>query len=76
MVFVSRYSPNLKNGEHVRFEIGEKVRYRMRNGTEYDITIQSELMQNRGYFGYEAIFPDGDLCFAVAKGIINWAGKV
>lgn len=75
MVFVSRYTPNLINGEKVLFEIGEKVRYRMRNGTEYDIVIDSELMENQGYLGYEAIFPDGRF-FAVAKGIIDWNGKV
>lgn len=73
-VFVSRYTPGLENGRNVRFKKGEKVRYRMRNGQEYDIVIDSELMENSGWLGYEAIFPDGRF-FAVAEGIINWDGK-
>lgn len=75
MIFVSRHTPNLQNGENVRFEKGEKVKYRMRNGKEYEIIIDSDLMKNSGYLGYEAIFPDGRF-FAVAKGIIEWEGKV
>ena len=74
MVFKSKYTPNLKDGENVHFEKGDKVRYRMRSGREYDIVIDSDLMENSGYLGYEAIFPDGRF-FAVAKGIIDWEGK-
>lgn len=74
-VYKSRYTPNLKNGKDVHFEIGETVKYRMRNGTEYEIVIDSELKQNSGYLGYEAIFPDGRY-FAVAEGIIDWEGAV
>ena len=77
MVFVSRYTPGLKNGKDVQFKIGETVRYRMRNGNELDITINSELMQNSGFLGYESIFhDDGQIYFAVAEGIIGWEGKV
>lgn len=75
MVFFSRHTPDLENGENVMFEKGEKVRYRMRNGQEYEIVIDSYLMENSGYLGYEAIFPDGRF-FAVAEGIIDWEGKV
>lgn len=76
-VFVSRYTPGLENGEKVKFNKGEVVRYRMRNGDEFDITIDSEFMLHEsGYYGYESIFHnDGARCFAVAKGIINWEGK-
>ena len=75
-VFVSRYTPGLKNGKGVKFEIGETVRYRMRNGHETDITIDSDLCSNMGYLGYEAIFhDDGGKCFAVDEGIVDWEGK-
>jgi hypothetical protein len=70
-IYKSRFTPNLKNGKGVRFEKGEKVRYKTRDGTEYDIVIDSELMYNSGYFGYEAIFPDGRF-FALEEGIIDW----
>ena len=70
----SRHTPNLENGKYVDFEIGEKVKYRMRNGTEFNITINSKRMKNSGYFGYESIFPDG-IYFAVAEGIVDWEGK-
>ena len=76
-VFVSRYTPNLENGENVQFEKGEVVDYRMRNGQEFKITIDSDLMQQGGYRGYEAIFPDdGQRYFVPARGIFNWEGKV
>ena len=75
-VFVSRYTPGLKNGKDVQFNIGEIVRYRMRSGKELYITIDSELMQNSGFLGYESIFhDDGKKYFAVAEGIIDWKGK-
>ena len=73
-ISISRYTPGAKNGVGIAFKKGEKVRYRMRNGTEYDIVIDSELMKNSGYLGYEAIFPDGRF-FAVDEGIIDWEGK-
>lgn len=73
-VFVSRHTPGLKNGKDVKFNIGDKVRYRMRNGTEYDIIIDSERMSHSGYFGYESKFSDGRY-FAVEQGIIGWDGK-
>lgn len=75
MVFQSRYTPGLKNGAHVKFNKGETVSYRTRDGRTYRIKIDSELMQNSGYLGYEAIFEDGRY-FAVAEGIYDWDGKV
>ena len=74
-ICVSRYTPGLENGEDVEFKKGETVRYRMRNGEEHDIIIDSPLMMNSGYYGYEAIFDDGVRAFAVSKGIIRWEGK-
>lgn len=73
-IYKSRYTPNLENGKDVGFEIGDVVKYRTRNGEEYVITIDSELMTNEGYTGYEAIFPDGRF-FAVEEGIYDWEGK-
>jgi hypothetical protein len=76
-VNISRFTPGLKNGKGVAFAKGEKVRYRMRNGTEYDITIKSEYMSHgSGYFGYEAKFPDGEIGFAPDIGIVGWKGRV
>lgn len=73
----SRHTPGLKDGASVRFEKGEKVHYRMRDGTEYDIVIKSERMKHTsGFYGYESSFPDGALCFAVEQGIIDWEGKL
>ena len=75
--FISRYTPGLENGAGVQFHKGETVRYRMRNGEEHDIIIDSELMRHEpNFYGYEAIFDDGVRAFAVARGIINWEGKV
>lgn len=75
-IFVSRYTQGLKNGKDVQFEIGETVRYRMINGEEIDITINSELMENNGLLGYESVFhDDGQTYFAFAEGIIDWEGK-
>ena len=47
----------------------------MRNGEEHVIIIDSERMTNSGYYGYEAIFDDGDRAFAVEDGIYDWEGK-
>jgi hypothetical protein len=74
-MFISRYTPGLINGEGVHFKVGEKVKYRMRSGEEHTITIDSDLMINSGYLGYEAIFDDGIRAFAVNKGIYDWEGK-
>ena len=76
-IFKSRYTPNLENGENVKFNIGEVVTYKMRSGKVLDITIDSDYMQhNSGLYGYEAIFSDnGGRYFAAAKGIVNWEGK-
>ena len=57
------------------FNIGEEVTYRMRNGKVFRIIIDSDLMENNGFYGYEAIFPDGRY-FAISKGIIDWEGKL
>ena len=77
IISVSRYTPNLKNGKYVHFEKGETVSYRMRNGEEHRIKIVSDIKQNNGYYGYEAVFDDdGKKYFAVADGIYDWEGKV
>lgn len=76
-IYQSRYTPNLANGEYVDFQKGEKVHFRMRNGTELDIIIDSERMQHSsGYIGYEAIYTDNyERSFAPAIGIVDWEGK-
>ena len=77
-IFKSRYTPNIENGENVKFNIGEVVTYKMRSGKVLDITIDSDYMQHDcGLYGYEAIFSDdGGRYFAAAEGIVNWEGKV
>ena len=77
-IYKSRFTPGLKNGEDVKFEIGEKVKYRTRAGEDFVITIASERMRHypSGLLGYEAIFPDdGQKYFAAGKGIYDWDGK-
>lgn len=76
-IFKSRYTPNLENGENVKFKIGEVVTYKLKSGKLLNITIDSDYMQhNCGVYGYEAIFSDdGGRYFAAAKGIVNWEGK-
>lgn len=76
-VYISRYSPGLKNGKNVHFEVGETVSYRMRNGEEHQIVIDSDRMAHTGInlLGYEAIFDDGVRAFAVEDGIYDWEGK-
>jgi hypothetical protein len=71
-LYVTRHGA--KNGKDVFFEKGEKVRYRARDGKEYNIVIDSKQMRNGAYLGYESIFPDGRF-FAIDEGIIYWAGK-
>ena len=80
-ITISRYTPNLKNGKDIDFEIGEIVDYRTRNGEEYKITIDSKRMAKKAegkiFYGYEAIFHDDkQRYFAVEDGIYNWKGKV
>ena len=75
-VFNSRYTPGLKDGTNVHFQKGETVHYRMRNGEEHDIVIDSARMFHKpDFYGYEAIFDDGVRAFAVEQGIVNWEGK-
>lgn len=76
-VFYSRFTPNLSNGERVKFNIGDKVLYRLSNGTEVEIIIDSEYRRHiSGELGYEAIFTDdGKRYFSVSSGIIGWNGK-
>lgn len=70
----SKYTPGLKNGSGVAFSKGDCVKYRMRNGAEYDLVIDSELVQNGPYFGYECEFLDGRF-FIAEQGIYDWEGK-
>ena len=73
----SRYTAGLENGKDVAFNIGEKVRYKMRNGKEYNIIIKSSYKKHTsGYFGYESLFPDGTISFTPDIGIIGWEGRV
>lgn len=75
-VFKSRLTPNLDNGKNVKFEIGEKVTYKLTDG-KINIIIDSELMVNQGYYGYEAIFlDDNQKYFAVSEQIVGWEGKI
>lgn len=75
-VFISRYTKGLKNGANVQFQKGETVRYRMRNGEEHDIVIDSARMFHKpDFYGYEAIFDDGVRAFAVEQGIVDWDGR-
>ena len=76
MVRISKYTPNLKNGKGVSFQIGDECRYQTRDGEKYSIVIASKLKENSGYLGYEALFDNGEYAFAVEDGIYDWEGKV
>jgi hypothetical protein len=76
-VFLSRFTPGLKNGEGVDFKIGETVIY---GKNKVAIIIDSELMAHSDApgdgTGYEAIFSDtGERAFASEVGIIDWVDK-
>lgn len=80
IVYRSRFTPGLKDGRDVSFDVGETVTYRMKNGSTVKITIDSETMEHDqapgDKTGYEAIFQDsGERYFAPRRGIIDWAGK-
>jgi len=78
LVYRSRYTEGLKNGENVSFNKGETVKYKLQDGSILDIIIQSELRRHiNGRCGYEAIFSDDNqLAFADWERIIDWQGKV
>lgn len=72
----SKFTPELNNGKGVHFSIGDVVNYRCVDGTEIKCTIATELMENEGFFGYEAIFhDDGKRYFAIEDMICDWEGK-
>jgi len=78
-IYKSKYTLNVESKD-VHFQIGEVVKYRMRNGKKFDITINSErkyVEENHIIlYGYEAIFSDDNKkYFAAEKGIIGWEGK-
>jgi hypothetical protein len=68
---------NYENGDHVAFEIGETVKYKLLNGKVIDIKIDSKPMSHKkSDFGFEAIFSDdGERYFADSKRIVDWEGK-
>ena len=77
MVFSSRFTPGLENGQDVCFDKGETVVY---GKNKVDIIIDSELMSHPDApgdgTGYEAIFSDtGERAFAARIGVIDWEGK-
>ena len=77
MVYLSRFTPGLKNGQDVMFNEGETVVY---GKNKVKIIIDSELMShsdaNGDGTGYEVIFSDtGERAFASRIGIVDWEGK-
>ena len=78
MVYKSRFTPNLKNGQDVQFKKGEIVTY---GKNKVMITIDSDIMSHSQApgdgTGYEAIFHDtGNRYFAARLNIIDWDGKI
>lgn len=79
-VFLSRFTPGLKDGSNVSFERGECVLYELSDGSLVEITIDSVLMMHPkapgDRTGYEALFHDTwKRAFAVRCQIIDWDGK-
>lgn len=77
MIFKSRFTPGLANGERVQFNIGEVVKYTLQDGEVINIQIDSGYREHlNGERGYEAIFSDDHKrYFAVSKQITDWNGK-
>lgn len=78
MVYISRFTPGLKNGKNVSFEKGEAVTYGKK---KVKITIDSDLARHDQApgdgTGYESIFHDTkERAFASREGIVDWDGKV
>ena len=81
MVYLSRFTPGLKNGADVSFNIGEVVTYRLQCGDEIKITIDSDIMKHDhapgDQTGYESIFHDTmERAFAARAQIVDWEGKI
>lgn len=76
-VFKSRFTPNLKNGKGVEFQIGETIDYKYLNGDTVQATIVSDYCQHdNGCYGYEATMSDDNTtCFIDEERIIGWKGK-
>jgi len=76
-LFHSRFTPGLKNGEDVAFQLGDVVTYQTMASGDVKATVESPLMQHTtGIYGYEYIFEDtGELGFADERRIIGWDGK-
>lgn len=74
---MSRFTPGLKNAKDVGLQPGDKITYRLLNGTDCTGTIKSEFCQHtNGRYGYETFFDDiGSLQFADEERIIGWDGK-
>lgn len=80
MLYRSRFTPGLTNGADVSFDKGEVVTYRLRDGKEVKIIIDSDIcvhdLAPGDHTGYEAIFSDtGERAFAIRANIIDWEGK-
>jgi hypothetical protein len=78
MVYKSRFTPGLENGQDVSFKMGEQVLY---GKNKVKITIDSDIVRHDSApgdgTGYESIFHDtGERAFASRLGIVEWDDKV
>lgn len=77
-VYKSRFTPGLKDGRDVHFELGETVQFKGMGGEIHDVVIDSVRMSHAQLpddeLGYEVLFPDGRH-FIRAMQIVGWEGK-
>jgi hypothetical protein len=78
LIVKSRLTKGAKASE-ISLEIGEKVKYKLRNGKIIDAIIKSGRMRHpecRGSFGYEALtLDDNTMNFIDVERIVSWEGK-
>lgn len=77
-IYKSRFTPGVL-GNEIKLEIGEVCKYRLLDGTEIDVTIDSDRMTHEKCptYGYEAIFSDNnEMSFVDGERIIDWKGRV
>ena len=73
----STHTPGLSDGRDVLFQKGDVIDYRTLKGETVKVTVASDLMAHdfAPYNGYECVFPDNEIRFAVRERIVGWEGK-
>ena len=78
MIFKSRFTPGLQTAEDVALAPGDKVLYKLQDGSEIGVTIKSPYSRHdNGAYGWEGVFEDdGQLGFVDETRVVDWEGRV